>query len=365
VEAIRSNDWFVRQDTVFQDTSSPHVARPSISKKIYSEGTVVNDKKSNNKLKNEEEIHTDKIEPEEDKEPPIPTIIFGIHTGSDLDSLTKSEREDIVTNFIDQWYNNFYNQTLYIGVKAKFIHADFPVLRCGDCNSLVYSNGLCIRHLKKMQQLGIEEEDLYYSDDDDDDPQSLFLPCSANCQGQWSFNWHPVSMPQTFGNHLTFSYVPSEFDRHEFANFSLKDKVNRQYDSLTSAKMFKTGPAQILYKQDFAGLDTSKGIKQLIKQKKEEKDEHKKNHDTLYPEGPPLFKRGHKVLFPKGPRLGQLPPGMRPKHWQLPQCEWYPNGERKYSGFFYEDCPDSNPDYNGDDAGLVDEIDLPDDPFGP
>ena len=56
---------------------------------------------------------------------------------------------------------------------------------------------------------------------------------------------------------------------------------------------------------------------------------------------------------------------MRPKHWQLPQCEWYPNGERKYSGVFYEDCPDSNPDYNDDAEGLVDEIDLPDDPFGP
>ena len=57
-KAIRSNDWFVRQDTVFQDTSSPHAARPSISKKIYSEGTVVNDKKSNIKLKNKEEIHS-------------------------------------------------------------------------------------------------------------------------------------------------------------------------------------------------------------------------------------------------------------------------------------------------------------------
>ena len=52
-KAIRSNDWFVRQEY-----SSPHAARPSISKKIYSEGTVVNDKKSNIKLKNKEEIHS-------------------------------------------------------------------------------------------------------------------------------------------------------------------------------------------------------------------------------------------------------------------------------------------------------------------
>jgi len=48
---LPSNDWSVRQDT-----SSPHAARPSISKNIYSEGTVVNDKKSNNKLKNKQEI---------------------------------------------------------------------------------------------------------------------------------------------------------------------------------------------------------------------------------------------------------------------------------------------------------------------
>ena len=52
-KAIRSNDWFVRQEY-----SSPHAARPSISKNIYSEGTVVNDKKSNIKLKNKEEIHS-------------------------------------------------------------------------------------------------------------------------------------------------------------------------------------------------------------------------------------------------------------------------------------------------------------------
>ena len=52
-KAIRSNDWTVRQEY-----SSPHTARPSISKKIYSEGTVVNDKKSNIKLKNKEEIHS-------------------------------------------------------------------------------------------------------------------------------------------------------------------------------------------------------------------------------------------------------------------------------------------------------------------
>jgi len=48
---LPSNDWSVRQDT-----SSPHTARPSISKKTYSEGTVVNDKKSNIKLKNKQEI---------------------------------------------------------------------------------------------------------------------------------------------------------------------------------------------------------------------------------------------------------------------------------------------------------------------
>ena len=48
---LPSNDWSVRQDT-----SSPHATRPSISKNIYSEGTVVNDKKSNNKLKNKQEI---------------------------------------------------------------------------------------------------------------------------------------------------------------------------------------------------------------------------------------------------------------------------------------------------------------------
>ena len=69
VKAIRSNDWSVRQDTVFQDTSSPHTARPSISKNIYSEGTVVNDKKSDIKLKNEEEIHTHKVETEENIKP--------------------------------------------------------------------------------------------------------------------------------------------------------------------------------------------------------------------------------------------------------------------------------------------------------
>jgi len=351
---LPSNDWSVRQDS-----SPPHAARPSISKNIYSEGTVVNDKKSNSKLKNEEEIHTDKIEPEENTKPLIPTIIFGIHTGADLDSLTKSEREDIVTNFIDQWYNNFYNQTLYAGVKAKFIHADFPVLRCCDCNSLVYPNGLCIRHLKEMQQWGIEEEDLYYMEEVDDFPLGFFLPCSADCVGQWSFNCHPVSMPQTFGNHVTFSYVPSEFDPHEFTNFSLKDKLNGQYDSLNTDEVFKTGTAKILFKQDFAGFDTCVRIRQLINQKEAEKRQHKKNHDTLYPKGPPLIKGGHKVLFPEGPQLGKLPPGVRPKHWQVPQCEWYPNGELKITGFFYEDCPTFNDDYSSDDG------DAEYDPFGP
>ena len=74
----------------------------------------------------------------------------------------------------------------------------------------------------------------------------------------------------------------------------------------------------MLYKQDFAGLDTCEEITEIINQKKAEKEKHKENRNPLYSEGPPLFREGHKYLFQQGPAKGDLPPGMRPSIGSFP-----------------------------------------------
>jgi len=285
-----TNDWLVR-------TNHSYAARPSTPKKQYKEGTVVKEKPLKIKLDIKEVNGSHNPMPEESfiSHIPIPSIVVK------SDSLTV--RDEIVTNLIGQWYINYYNQALFIGVGAKFIHADFPVLRCQDCGSLTYTNGHFIRYVRKMQQQGREDELLEF-DEDDDVTLGLFLPCSANCCGDWYFNCHPVSM-ETFANHVPFFFSPSQFDPHRFQQFSLRKMVKKQYLSLSPEAVLKVGMSKFLYKQDFGGLDSCVGTQEKILQKIKQKEKHKEeNIDPLYPVGPPFSRTGHRYLFPQGPSTG-------------------------------------------------------------
>ena len=143
---------------------------------------------------------------------------------------------------------------------------------------------------------------------------------------------------EPFANHVPFFFIPSRFDPHRFQEFSLRKMVKKQYLSLPPDTVSPI--SKFLYRQDFGSLASCVKTKEKILQKIDQKEKHKaENIDPLYPVGPPLSRTGHRYLFPQGPLTGNLPPGMKPMHWQLPSCKYYPNGEKKYSGFFDEDCP--------------------------
>ena len=234
---------------------------------------------------------------------------------------------------LDRWYNNYYNQTLYAGFQARFLHADFPVLRCWDCDEIVYSNGHFVRHAKRMEAMG-------YAEEDPDTQVGLLLQCSNHHMGPHGLHCHDVTWPTPFGNH-NFKQDDTRLGK---INLCLKQKIEEQYDSLPPSKTFEEGGSKQLFAADFAGLRDDDQVKDMIRKKREEKRIHREDRNPLYPAGPPMYRDGHKRLFYAGPLVGDLPPGIRPKHWQLPQADYYPNGEKKYSGIFYRDCPNIDKD---------------------
>jgi hypothetical protein len=128
---------------------------------------------------------------------------------------------------------------------------------------------------------------------------------------------------EPFANHVPFFFSPSRFDPHRFQEFSLRKMVKKQYLSLPPDTVSPI--SKFLYRQDFGSLASCVKTKEKILQKIDQKEKHKaENIDPLYPVGPPLSRTGHRYLFPQGPLTGNLPPGMKPMHWQLPSCKYYP-----------------------------------------